>query len=89
LKLFGRKSNDARIIVQKLFLQHKHVTQLKAREMVQRKTVMGGGGLGKLSDCSEHLQNVKYILSRDSAGGTAKQGRDQFFKQFCHYVVRF
>jgi DNA gyrase subunit B len=46
--------NDARIIVQKLFLQHKHVTRLKAREMVQRKTVMGGGGLpGKLSDCSE------------------------------------
>jgi DNA gyrase subunit B len=65
--------NDARIIVQKVILQHKHVTQLKAREMVQRKTVMGGGGLpGKLSDCSEQdPANVGISCRGDSAGGTA------------------
>ncbi|WP_236979893.1 DNA topoisomerase (ATP-hydrolyzing) subunit B [Membranihabitans maritimus] len=85
LKIFLEENPDkAKKIIEKVILAATaREAARKAREIVQRKNILTGGGLpGKLSDCSSKIPDESeiFLVEGDSAGGTAKQGRDRQFQ---------
>jgi DNA gyrase subunit B len=85
IKVFLEENPEtARMVIDKVVLAATaRFAAMKARESVQRKTVLTGGGLpGKLSDCSSKKAEECeiFLVEGDSAGGTAKQGRDRYFQ---------